>query len=80
MENPNQENNPLNPMARFSADVKKSIEILKDKHNESAKAIELLQTKFNDLKLQVDELKNFLTFNSYKYRKFINKVEHQSKY
>ena len=61
------------PAMKFTQQVKDSMEILKANHNKMA-------AKLDEVIKEVNELKEFLTFNNKWYRKFYHKNHLKSKF
>lgn len=71
---PTQPNKALElPAMKFTQQVKDSMEILKANHNKMA-------AKLDEVIKEVNELKEFLTFNNKWYRKFYHKNHLKSKF
>ena len=72
---PQQQPNPALelPAMQFTQQVKESIEILRDNHNKMAE-------KLNTVIEEINQLKEFLTYNNKSYRKFYHKIHLKSKF
>lgn len=57
----------------FMKNTKESVEILKNNHNKMA-------DKLNDTIKEINEIKEFLTFNNKRYRKFYHKKHLKNKF
>ena len=64
---------PQPSLNMFMDNTKKSIEILKNNHNEMAK-------KLDEVIVELNEIKEFLTFNNKRYRKFYHKKHLKNKF
>lgn len=61
------------PITMFMKNTKESVEILKNNHNKMA-------DKLNDTIKEINEIKEFLTFNNKRYRKFYHKKHLKNKF
>lgn len=70
----------LSPFSKFNVDVKKSFEEFKEKHNQIANTLTKLEKEFADLKINLEEITEFLTFTNRKYRRFFHKKHLKNKF
>jgi len=81
IENPENPQPPLpSPFSKMQQEIKDSFEEFKKKHNTIAKGFKELEARNEELLAEFNEIKEFLTFTSKRYRKFYHKKHLKNKF